>query len=176
MDRAEDKLAVILSDNYHREHDDLINDPIIIQMASELPPDWKLVMCESDHGILTPKWHFTQQCNNEYTRRGGRNSKTIGAVAYAIIAVREENPKVEPLKDANGRYYNEGDLVRQITGRPVHWGRQGTVIELSQRQVKVAIGATGQQCFNPEELVIYATFDKKLGYHVDVLEGGRTFA
>lgn len=80
---------VIESDDYREEVAQLKEDPIIIQMADELPPDWRL---QFTHGGTddSPNWFFMTRASDEYHRRGGTQGRSIGGPAKAIIAVRRE--------------------------------------------------------------------------------------
>lgn len=78
----------IEADHYRETRAALARDPIIRQMARELPDDWRLRF----HGPndRTMSYHFMTQALDEYKRRGGTISTHIGGPAEAIFQVRKE--------------------------------------------------------------------------------------
>lgn len=57
----------------------LSDDPIVRQLASEVPDDLDLT-----------SWEFIQAARREYSKRGGTDLAHIGAVAEAIALVKKE--------------------------------------------------------------------------------------
>lgn len=73
--------SVIESDDYRKEEEVLKADPIVIAMADEirnLAPSMRPDMTGHD---------FMGRANDEYTRQGGTNHRSIGGVARAIRAL-----------------------------------------------------------------------------------------
>jgi hypothetical protein len=70
-------MSVLEADHYREEEANLMLDPIIQQMAAEVTDD-----------IDLDSWDFVQNALEEYQRRGGKNSKSIGGPARAIRALK----------------------------------------------------------------------------------------
>jgi len=69
-------MAIIQAAHYDETVAALANDPIIIEMANEVP------------GGMPLNWDLIRLSNAEFARRGGTGAAHIGAVAEAIVAVQ----------------------------------------------------------------------------------------
>lgn len=79
-------MATIRSKEYDEDEQRLMNDPIVVQMASEIPDefDWS----HFTHNDGSPNFDFMMNANSEYTQRGGKGHAHIGAIAHAILKVK----------------------------------------------------------------------------------------
>lgn len=77
-------MGVIESDEYRQEEERLKADPIVIAMAKEIPKHLREVMVHPDGGA---KFELMMRSNDEYRKRGGQGSQSIGGVARALIAL-----------------------------------------------------------------------------------------
>lgn len=71
----------IEADHYGRTRARLAKDPIVIEMAQELP--WNQ-SAEFYHEDGTPTAWFMTAANREYRRRGGSDGGHMGAVAEGV--------------------------------------------------------------------------------------------
>lgn len=83
---AESSCTVTEAAHYGREVAKLKKDPIVKAMAKELPKNFKMTYRNSNE----PTGDFTMMAMLEYSRRGGKNSQSIGGVARAIVALRKK--------------------------------------------------------------------------------------
>lgn len=74
----------LLSPEYREEHERLLEDPIVKQMAEELPAGRD----------ISEGW-FTTSALDEYSRRGGTQAKTIGSVGNAIRVLYDRRLRAE---------------------------------------------------------------------------------
>lgn len=78
----------IVSNEYREEHQRLLNEPIIADMAGGLR---NVPMSEMAHDSGTPRHEFMGAANAQYQSRGGDASFSMGGVAEALLAlVRKE--------------------------------------------------------------------------------------
>lgn len=69
------------------KHQRLMRDPIVVAMAEELG-DMPLSQITALGG--GPTFDFMKMANREYASRGGKDGGHIGAVAEAVIGLRQE--------------------------------------------------------------------------------------
>ncbi len=78
-------MHVLEADHYREEEANLMLDPIIQQMAAEIPK--KLI---KNGKVKLDSWDFIKSSLDEYHERGGKNAKSIGGPARAITALLED--------------------------------------------------------------------------------------
>ncbi len=79
--------GVIEADHYREARNRLKRDPILRQMAREVPPASRITLTHEDGG---PRMFFCSRAWEEYKVRGGKLEGHIGAAAEACIMVWEE--------------------------------------------------------------------------------------
>jgi hypothetical protein len=72
-------IHAVVSDRYRAAHVALINDPIIIALAKNLPPDF----------IKFTDWGFVIAASRAYHNAGGTNAVSVGGPADAIAVVHD---------------------------------------------------------------------------------------
>lgn len=70
---------VLLAPHYREEHERLINDPIIREMAAEIPA-----------GVDLTTGAFMQAASRTYHDRGGTNARSIGGPGQAIQVIHAQ--------------------------------------------------------------------------------------
>lgn len=83
-------MATIRAKHYDETEQRLTKDPIVRQMASELP--WNDLKERFTHESGEPNFDFMMRANETYRERGGNDEGPlhIGAIATAIIMIFEE--------------------------------------------------------------------------------------
>lgn len=90
-------MTVIVDDSYREEQETLKNDPVVQAMAKELEGHWKKGgLLYFSHASGTPRHEFMGVANTEYHKRGGKNSRSLGGVAKAIIDILQSQPQPTP--------------------------------------------------------------------------------
>ena len=82
-------MATIRAAHYDETEARLMKDPIVIQLASELP--WNELKERFTHESGEPNFDFMMRTNEEYRNRGGKDGGHIGAIATSIINLIDEN-------------------------------------------------------------------------------------
>jgi len=75
---------VILSDDYRKEQEALLADPIVAAMAASLTAG---ELVELIHPDGTPTFEFMLAANAEYRSRGGKASWSMGGVGRALATL-----------------------------------------------------------------------------------------
>lgn len=75
-------MSMIVSDDDREEEAALMADPILIGMATEFEADVDLSEFYHDDG--TPRSPFMGVANEEYRKRGGEHSRSLGGVGRAL--------------------------------------------------------------------------------------------
>jgi len=81
--------SVLISQKHRNNISDLAQDPIVLQMYKELIAFGYKVKEEYD------QWPFMQATHREYTKRGGKQAFTIGAVAAAMLEIESHEVKLK---------------------------------------------------------------------------------
>lgn len=83
-------MATIRAAHYDDDEKRLSEDPIVKQMAAELPNDGFLGRYLHESG--EPTFNFMLTANKEYRKRGGTDGAHIGCIAHAILMIKGINP------------------------------------------------------------------------------------
>ena len=81
-------MSIIESDDYREEVATLREDPIIQEMAAELPDNWRVFAL--NEGTDQARHAFMMNALDEYKERGGTQARSIGGPVRAIIAILKE--------------------------------------------------------------------------------------
>jgi hypothetical protein len=80
-------MTCIKAAHYNETEQRLTNDPIVQQLASEIP--WNVINERFTNDAGEPTFDFMMRANEEYRFRGGEDGGHIGAIANAIISIVE---------------------------------------------------------------------------------------
>ena len=78
-------MATIRAKHYGETEERLTKDPIVIEMANELPME---ILKDFLHESGSPNSDLMMRANHEYRERGGEDGGHIGAIAHAILMIR----------------------------------------------------------------------------------------
>ena len=78
-------MAVIQAAHYGETEARLLEDPIVIELASEIP--WNELNDRFLNNDMEPNFDFMMRANQAYSDRGGKDGGHIGAIANAIVAL-----------------------------------------------------------------------------------------
>lgn len=78
-------MATIKAAHYGETEARLLEDPIVIELASEIP--WNELNDRFLNNDMEPNFDFMMRANDAYASRGGKDGGHIGAIANAIVAL-----------------------------------------------------------------------------------------
>jgi len=85
--REDTDMATIRAAHYDETEKTYTEDPIVIQMASEIPDD---LIDGFTHDNGSANHQFMMMANHEYGNRGGEVHGHIGAIAAAILILKNK--------------------------------------------------------------------------------------
>lgn len=80
-------MTTIRAAHYDETEKAYTEDPIVIQMSSEIPDE---LIAEFTHEDGAPSHQFMMIANREYANRGGEPHGHIGAIAAAILILKNK--------------------------------------------------------------------------------------
>ena len=78
-------MATLRAAHYGETEARLMEDPIVIELASEIP--WNELNERFLNDDMEPNFEFMMRANDAYASRGGTDGGHIGAVASAVVAL-----------------------------------------------------------------------------------------
>lgn len=102
-------MTAIRSADYAEREAQLAQDPIVLAMAAGLAQEDREQLA---HDSGTPRHEFMGAANREYYERGGTNVGHLGAVAAALLAVLDEEPRLHSFDTAEGRVVSMARFMR----------------------------------------------------------------